>query len=91
VLRWLIPFFLIGLLISNYFLIGRHLFYNLVFAGQIVFYSSALIGLLADRLGHKMKALAIPLYFCVVNYASFLAFFKTLTGYKAVTWETVRK
>ena len=91
VLRWLIPFFLIGLLGSNYFLIGTHWFYNLVFAGQIVFYSSALIGLLTDRFGHKVKLLAIPLYFCVVNYASFLAFFKTLTGYKAVTWETVRK
>jgi len=91
VLRWLIPFFLIGLLVSNYFLIGTHLFYNLFFAGQIVFYVSALIGLLSDRLGHKMKVLAIPLYFCVVNYASFLAFFKTLKGQKTIVWETVRK
>jgi cellulose synthase/poly-beta-1,6-N-acetylglucosamine synthase-like glycosyltransferase len=91
VLRWLIPFFLIGLLVSNYFLIGRHLFYNLVFAGQIVFYLSALIGLLTDRFGHKMKVLAIPLYFCVVNYASFIAFFKTLKGQKTIVWETVRK
>jgi cellulose synthase/poly-beta-1,6-N-acetylglucosamine synthase-like glycosyltransferase len=91
VLRWLIPFFLIGLLVSNYFLLGKHWFYNLVFAGQIVFYLSALIGLLTDRYGHKVKLLAIPLYFCVVNYASFLAFFKTLKGHKTVVWETVRK
>jgi cellulose synthase/poly-beta-1,6-N-acetylglucosamine synthase-like glycosyltransferase len=90
VLRWLIPFFLIGLLVSNYFLLG-YWFYNLIFVMQIVFYFSALIGLLTDRLGHKVKLLAIPLYFCVVNYASFLAFFKTLTGQKTIVWETVRK
>ncbi len=91
VLRWLVPFFLIGLISSNLFLVGTHWFYNLMFAGQMVCYSAALAGLITDRLGYKIKAFAIPLYFCVVNYASLLAFFKTLKGHKSVTWETVRK
>ncbi len=91
VLRWLIPFFLIALLVANCYLLSVHWFYNLTFAGQILFYLAALIGLIADRLGYKIKAVAIPLYFCVVNYASFLAFFKTLKGHRSVTWETVRK
>ncbi len=91
VFRWLVPFFLIGLFGSNLFLVGTHWFFDLAFAGQLVFYSAALIGLMADRLGHKIKALGIPLYFCIVNTASFLAFFKTLKGQKSVTWETVRK
>ena len=91
VLRWLIPFFLIGLFVSNYFLLGVHWFYNLTFAGQIIFYLTVFIGLIAELLGYKIKAVAIPLYFCVVNFASFLAFFKTLKGHRAVTWETVRK
>ena len=90
VLRWLIPFFMIGLFMSNYFLLG-HRFYNLTFLFQALFYSSALIGLLGDIFRKRLRVLAIPLYFCVVNIASLFAFFKTLTGQKKVTWETIRK
>jgi len=91
VLRWLIPFFLIGLLVSNYFLIGTHWFYNLTFVMQISFYTIALLGMIADKLGKRFKMLAIPMYFCVVNTASLIAFFKTLKGQKTIVWETVRK
>jgi cellulose synthase/poly-beta-1,6-N-acetylglucosamine synthase-like glycosyltransferase len=90
VLRWLIPFFLAGLFVSNIFLLG-HWFYNLIFIAQMVFYSAALLGLVADALNKRLRVLAIPLYFCVVNTASLLAFFKTLAGQKTVTWETVRR
>lgn len=90
VLRWLIPFFLIGLFISNYFLLG-HWFYNMTFVMQISFYTIAFMGMIADRLGKRLKMFAIPMYFCVVNTASLIAFFKILAGQRAVTWETVRK
>ena len=89
ILRWLIPFFLIVLLVSNCFLLG-HWFYNLIFAAQAVFYLCALAGLLAEKLGKRIRIFAIPLYFCVVNAASLVAFFKTVMGQKTVTWETVR-
>jgi cellulose synthase/poly-beta-1,6-N-acetylglucosamine synthase-like glycosyltransferase len=90
VLRWLIPFPLVGLLVSNYFLLGQW-FYNMTFIMQISFYSIALIGMIADKLGKRLKMFAIPMYFCVVNTASLIAFFKTLKGQKTVIWETVRK
>ncbi len=90
VLRWLIPFFLIGLLVANAFLLDRQ-FYVITFALQVAFYLLALVGLLADRVGKKFKPAAVPLYFCIVNTASLIAFFKTLAGQKMVTWETVRK
>lgn len=90
VLRWLIPFFLIIVLIANAFLLG-HWFYNLAFGLQLAFYLAALAGLAADRFDVKILLLAVPLYFCVVNAASMVAFWKTLTGQKMVTWETVRK
>ncbi|MBT1074656.1 glycosyltransferase family 2 protein [Geobacter grbiciae] len=90
VLRWLIPFFLIGLLVANAFLLDRQ-FYVITFALQGAFYFLALVGLLADRTGKKFKPAAVPLYFCIVNTASLIAFFKTLAGQKMVTWETVRK
>ncbi len=90
VLRWLIPFFLIGLLAANAFLLDRQ-FYVITFALQVAFYLLALAGLAADRMGKKFKPAAVPLYFCIVNTASLIAFFKTLAGQKMVTWETVRK
>jgi len=90
VLRWLIPFFLIGLLIANTFLLKER-FYEITFALQLAFYLLALLGLVLDGLGKKLKPAAVPLYFCIVNTASLIAIFKTLTGQKMVTWETVRK
>lgn len=90
VLRWLIPFFLIGLLVANAFLLDKQ-FYVITFALQVAFYFLALVGLGADRVGKKFKPAAVPLYFCIVNTASLIAFFKTLAGQKMVTWETVRK
>lgn len=90
VLRWMIPFMLPLLLISNFFLIGK-LFYNLCFIVQILFYLGAGVGYLLDRSGKKAKLLALPLYYCVVNAASITAFFRTLTGRKSIVWETVRQ
>jgi len=90
VLRWMIPFFLIALLVSNAFLLG-YWFYKLSLGLQLSFYLTALAGLVADRIGRKCRLFAIPLYFCVVNAASMVAFWKTLKGQKMVTWETVRK
>lgn len=90
VLRWLIPFFLIGLLILNYFLLG-HWFYNMTFITQVIFYSAAMIGLISNAFGRSVKILAIPIYFCLVNSASLLALFKTILRQKVIKWEPVRK
>ena len=51
----------------------------------------AFAGYLLDKKGRKVKLLALPLYYCVVNAASVAAFFRTIMGKKAVTWETVRQ
>jgi len=90
VLRWMIPFLLPLLLISNLFLVG-HPFYTLTFVAQILFYIGAMGGYLLDKMGKKAKLLALPLYYCVVNAASVAAFFRTIFGKRAIVWETVRK
>lgn len=90
VLRWMIPFILPLLLMSNFLLVGK-LFYNLCFIVQILFYLGAGAGYLLDKKGRKAKLLALPLYYCVVNAASIAAFFRTLMGKRSVVWETARK
>ena len=90
VLRWMIPFLLPFLLISNLFLVG-YPFYTLTFVAQILFYIGAMGGYLLDKMGKKARLLALPLYYCVVNAASVAAFFRTIFGKRAIVWETVRK
>lgn len=90
VLRWMIPFFLPFLLVSNLILIG-HPFYNFTLVIQILFYIGALGGYLLDRMGKKAKLLGLPLYYCVVNAASITAFLGMIFGKKAIVWETLRK
>ena len=90
VLRWMIPFLLPLLLISNLFLAG-HAFYNMSLLFQVLFYVGAGSGYLLDKMGKKVKLLAVPLYYCVVNAASIAAFFRTMLGKKAIVWQTVRK
>jgi cellulose synthase/poly-beta-1,6-N-acetylglucosamine synthase-like glycosyltransferase len=91
VLRWMIPFGLPLLLVSNFFLLGKWKIYDIFFILQILFYLGAAAGYLLDRKGKKAKLLALPLYYCIVNAASINAFFRTIFGKKSVTWETVRQ
>lgn len=89
-LRWLMPIFMIIILASNLFLAGRPL-YNATLALQAAFYAMALAAWLGEKAHLKLKLFSIPLYFFTVNIASLISLYKTLKGYKAVTWETVRK
>lgn len=88
--RWLVPVFMILLFISNAFMIGRP-FYAATFLLQIIFYGMAVAGWVAEKFHLKLRLFSIPLYFFTVNIASMISLVKTLKGYKAVTWETVRK
>ncbi|CCK80488.1 glycosyltransferase family 2 protein [Desulfobacula toluolica] len=90
VLRWLIPFFLVLIFIANCMLLDQKL-YQFLFIGQTVFYGAAFGGWYLEKIGKKHKILSLPLYFCVVNLASFRAFFNFILGRKMVTWETIRK
>lgn len=90
ILRWLIPFFMIGILLSNLFLLDRT-FYKITMALQAAFYAMAVIAWLGEKAHLKLKIFSIPLYFFTVNIASLVSLYKTLKGFKAVTWETVRK
>lgn len=89
-LRWLVPVFMITLLVSNLFLAGAA-FYNIFLALQGLFYAAVLAAWLGEKANIKLKLFSIPLYFFTVNVASLISLYKTLKGYKAVTWETVRK
>jgi cellulose synthase/poly-beta-1,6-N-acetylglucosamine synthase-like glycosyltransferase len=75
-LRWLVPYFLIALLLSNIALLGRPAF-TIFFALQAAFYAVALAGFISPRCSSR-TACSVPMSFCLVNFASLvgtLAFF----------------
>jgi len=89
-LRWLMPVFMVSALVSNAFLLGS-LFYNIIFVLQLAFYALAALGWLAERFNVRARVFSIPLYFSTVNIASLISMYRIWKGYKAVTWETLRK
>jgi cellulose synthase/poly-beta-1,6-N-acetylglucosamine synthase-like glycosyltransferase len=89
VLRWLIAVPGVGLFAANLALLHIPLF-QLTFAVQLAFYAAALAGCCADRLGIKQRMLALPFYFCLVNYASLVGFSRAIRGMRMAVWSTGR-
>ena len=84
-LRWLIPFFLIVIFIFN-LILAKDEFYFYVFILQAIFYSFAFIGLALQQKS-KIKVFYVPFYFCLVNSASLVAFFRFLSRGQTHIWE----
>ncbi|HEY6442172.1 MAG TPA: glycosyltransferase family 2 protein [Candidatus Acidoferrales bacterium] len=75
-LRWLVPYFLIALILCNVPLLGPSVF-NAFFVLQSAFYGIAFLGFIAPRLSSRLGC-SIPTSFCLVNFAALagtLAFF----------------
>jgi cellulose synthase/poly-beta-1,6-N-acetylglucosamine synthase-like glycosyltransferase len=87
VLRWAVPLFLIVAFVANLFLLGEG-FYRLLFAGQVGLYLCSGLAYLLEQRGIRLPGFTIPLYFCVVNVASLMAFRNLWRGERAITWET---
>lgn len=85
-LRWLIPFFLLGLYISNSVLF-KEPFYLIFFILQTIFYLLAVAGYILENKKTNMPFLTIPFYFCMVNLAAFIGFFKGVFNLQSVKWE----
>jgi len=88
-LRWLVPYFLILILIANPFLLPFHI-YQIIFILQIVFYLSALTGYLWQRKAKLPFIFGIPFSFCLVNLAALVGVARFLMGKKSGQWEPVR-
>ena len=90
VMRWFVPVFMLIALFSNLFLLDRWL-YRVTLALQLGLYLAAAAGVVAEKWKIRFFAISVPLFFVTVNLASLAAMLRVLRGYKAVTWETVRK
>jgi cellulose synthase/poly-beta-1,6-N-acetylglucosamine synthase-like glycosyltransferase len=87
-LRWAIPYFLIGVLVSNFFLTGQK-FYAVVFVAQLSFYTLSAAGLVLSekRIGFPVSAASS---FCVVNLAALFGTLHCFAFESAGRWKPVR-
>ncbi|MGH9758024.1 MAG: glycosyltransferase, partial [Candidatus Acidiferrales bacterium] len=88
-LRWLVPYFLLGLFAAS-ILLSRAPFFRVALLLQCVFYALALAGLLfRERL--SVSRWTIPFSFCLVNFAALLGTLQCFAGRTSGQWKPVRK
>jgi cellulose synthase/poly-beta-1,6-N-acetylglucosamine synthase-like glycosyltransferase len=83
-LRLLVPFALVGLLLSTFWL--RKEIFGLALVLQLVFYTLAALSMFRAKVGIVSRLSDIPLAFIVLNAAAAVALFYFVIGKKAV-WE----
>lgn len=89
-LRWLVPYLLIILFVSNLFLLSKR-FFQISFIIQNIFYMGAIVGFfLEKRRGTICKLLTTPLYFSMVNFAALLGWLKVIKKDPMKTWSPLR-
>jgi biofilm PGA synthesis N-glycosyltransferase PgaC len=87
-LRWILPFLLIGLLASNLFLLDSW-FFRILFAGQLCFYSWAMLGLLLHTRLRGIRYVLIGYFVLAMNLAFLVGFFRSFSNRRAATWQRV--
>ena len=94
VLRWTItPFLLFLVFILNGLLAVEipGTFYKVFFILQVVFYGLSLVGLYFERRNIRVKALFIPYYFCVMNYAVLAGIIRYYKKNQSAAWEKSKR
>lgn len=94
VLRWTItPFLLILAFVLNGIIAVQtnELFYQVLFGLQVLFYVLSLIGLYFENRNIRIKALFIPYYFCVMNYAVIAGIIRYYKKNQSAAWEKSKR
>jgi biofilm PGA synthesis N-glycosyltransferase PgaC len=94
VLRWTItPVLLILIFILNPIIAANSdgNLYTAMFIAQVVFYVLALVGLYFEQKNIRIKALFVPYYFCIMNYAVLAGIIRYYKGAQNAAWEKSKR
>ncbi len=87
--RWLVPFALLLLLVSNVVLIFRSPVYTISFVLQLSIYVVAFVGIKSDVSGPCLVKL--PAFFVMVNLSILKAWCRYLRGERALSWQPTNR
>jgi poly-beta-1,6-N-acetyl-D-glucosamine synthase len=90
ILRWLVPVFLITLLVSSAALAPVSAFFAAAAILQVVFFVTAAAGLALEAAGVRPGPFGLPYYFVATNAALLVGLFRCLLGRQEATWDVVR-
>ena len=85
-MRWLVPFFMLGALVAGGLAALNSRVYGILFGLQLLFYLVALAGIVIPKLT-DMVLFKIPAFFTVVNVSIFVAWMKFIGGERVVLWQ----
>jgi biofilm PGA synthesis N-glycosyltransferase PgaC len=95
VLRWTVtPFLMVFALLLNILIVSLPLvppIYRVLLACQLGFYALSLLGWLLEKRQVRIKALFIPYYFCMMNYAVAAGIRRYLKGSQSAVWEKAKR
>lgn len=94
VLRWTItPFLMVLAFLLNGIIViqGAEVIYQLLFAGQLLFYGMALLGWIMEKRQMKIKIFFIPYYFCMMNYAVAAGIRRYFLKQQSAVWEKSKR
>jgi cellulose synthase/poly-beta-1,6-N-acetylglucosamine synthase-like glycosyltransferase len=94
VLRWTVtPFLLILVFFLNVILSvqpGEALF-KIILVAQVFFYLLAISGMIMEKRKVRIKALFVPYYFCVMNYAVLMGIIRYFSKKQSAVWERAQR
>ena len=95
VLRWAItPWLMLLVLILNIIICIQNpqlWLYQFILLGQILFYMASILGYLSESKKIKIKALFIPFYFSMMNYAAMAGAIRYFKGKQSAAWEKSKR
>jgi len=79
--RWLVPFGMIGALVTNAFLVQHSIVYSALLLAQLAWYAAATIGAWTGA-----TPLKVPTFFVIANLGVLTAWFRFARGERLSTW-----
>jgi cellulose synthase/poly-beta-1,6-N-acetylglucosamine synthase-like glycosyltransferase len=90
IIRWCVPFLLIGLCATTVLLASQKSFYAWTLWGIGVFVVAAMAGYVFEKLKVRAGVLTFPYYFLAMNAALLVGFVRFLLRRQKPTWDVVR-
>ncbi|MEQ8206575.1 MAG: glycosyltransferase family 2 protein [Woeseia sp.] len=90
VLRWCVPFFLIGMLLTSALLLPSPL-YSVALVGQLIFYGIAIVAWQREGKVEPSMLSKVALFFSISNVAIFIAWIRYLRGVRQEIWTPSRR
>jgi len=88
--RWLVPFAMIGALVSNLILATQSMFYRVLLAGQALFYVMATVYAWCHQMP-KSNLFRLPSFFVLVNLSILDAWVRYVRGDRVFRWEPSKR